>query len=176
MNLIFVIILAVSLSMDAFSLAIAYGTLNLQKNKIFLISLVVGIYHFFMPLIGLLVGEIIIKHISISSDIIVFIVLLFIGMQMIVESFKNKNSIKKVEFIEIILFGFAVSIDSLSVGISMNAFEIKPFICTTIFSITSLIFTYIGLLFGKKLNSIFGKISTIIGGILLIILGIIYLI
>ncbi len=176
MNLLFVIILAISLSMDAFSLSIAYGTLGLKNKKILLISLVVGIYHFFMPLFGLYVGSLIIKYINIDPDLIVFIVLLFIGIQMIVESFKKGKEIKNISFLEIIMFGLAVSIDSFSVGIGMQAFLVGPFICIILFSITSFIFTYIGLLFGNKLNKIFGKISTLIGGILLIILGIIYLI
>lgn len=42
MSIIMVIVIAVSLSMDAFSLSLAYGTLNLEKSQIRLLSLIVG--------------------------------------------------------------------------------------------------------------------------------------
>ena len=45
---------------------------------------------------------------------------------------------------------------------------------SSIFCIVSGSFTYLGLILGNKLGSIFGKLSTIIGGVILIILGIIY--
>ena len=175
MQLILVVLMAVSLSMDAFSLSIAYGTIGLPKKNNILLSIIVGIYHFFMPLIGLMVGSIILSYIKINPDIIVFIVLLLIGLEMIIESFKRKEEVKKLNFIEMLIFGFAVSVDSFSVGIGLNAIKLSPIICFFIFSITSFIFTYLGLSIGKTINNIVGKLSTVLGGIMLIILGLIYL-
>lgn len=42
-----VFLIAISLSMDAFSLSLAYGTFNIRKCSISVLSLIVGIYHFF---------------------------------------------------------------------------------------------------------------------------------
>ena len=53
MELLSIIIVAISLSMDAFSLALAYGTLGLGPKMLFKISLSVGLFHFFMPLLGM---------------------------------------------------------------------------------------------------------------------------
>ena len=75
---------------------------------------------------------------------------------------------------EMLLFGFAVSVDSFSVGIGLNNISNKAVICSSIFSLTSFIFTNIGLRLGNKLNELIGKIATLIGGIVLIILGIIF--
>ena len=83
MSIIMVIVIAVSLSMDAFSLSLAYGTLNLEKSQIRLLSLIVGLYHFFMPLLGMWVGTKILNILPINPNTIVFIVLFFIGIQMI---------------------------------------------------------------------------------------------
>ena len=49
MNLFLLFIIAISLSMDAFSLSLAYGTLDINKKEIITLSIIVGIYHFFMP-------------------------------------------------------------------------------------------------------------------------------
>lgn len=176
MSIIIVLLIAVSLSMDAFSLSLAYGTLNIEKEKRILISIVVGIYHFIMPLLGMIVGYKIINLLPIKPESAVFFILSIIGIQMIIETFKEERSIPILKFSEILLFGFAVSLDSFSVGIGLNTIYENPLISAIIFSITSLIFTYLGLFFGKKINESIGKISTLLGGIGLIIIGFIYLI
>lgn len=173
MSIYIIFVIAVSLSMDAFSLSLAYGTLNLKKKYIKQLSLIVGIYHFFMPLIGLLIGNIILKIIPINPDIIVSIVLIFIGIEMFIDTF-HKDEIKIMTLKELLLFGLAVSIDSFSVGIGLKALSNNYILCVTIFSLSSFIFTYLGLQLGKKINNLIGKISTIMGGIILIIIGIMY--
>lgn len=176
MSIYILLTIAVSLSMDAFSLSLAYGTLNLKQEYMKKISITVGVFHFFMPLIGLTIGKIILNLIPINPDIIVCIVLTFIGIEMIIDSFKEEENIKIMNYKEILLFALAVSLDSFSVGIGLEAITNNYIIAVTIFSITSLIFTYIGLLLGKKINKLIGKISTIIGGIVLITIGIIYIV
>lgn len=47
--------------MDAFSLALIYGTQGITKKHKILLSLIVGIYHFIMPLIGVAIGTVITK-------------------------------------------------------------------------------------------------------------------
>lgn len=175
MHILILLTIAVSLSMDAFSLALAYGTLNLSKKDIITTSIVVGIYHFFMPLIGNKLGKIILKIFTLRSNTLVFVVLVFIGIQMIIEGFKNENVVKKLSFIEKILFGFAVSIDSFSVGIGLQSISQKYILCALMFSLSSFIFTLTGLNFGKKINAKVGNISTIIGGGVLFIIGVCYL-
>lgn len=176
MHFLMIITIAVSLSMDAFSLSLAYGTFGLTGKEMFKLSTIVGIYHFFMPLLGLLVGKIFLKIFPINPDLIVFIVLIFIGGQMIIESLKQEKLERKTTFLELLVFGLAVSIDSFSVGIGLGSISSRYLVCSVIFSLTSFLFTYLGLSLGKFINHIIGKISTILGGITLIIIGIIYLI
>lgn len=170
-----IITIAVSLSMDAFSLSLAYGTLGITKKEILNLSLVVGLYHFFMPLLGYYVGRILLNFIPLNPDFIVFVVLSFVGLEMIIESLKKEEIVKKTRLLDLLLFGLAVSMDSFSVGIGLNAISRKKLFCSIIFSLTSFIFTYLGLNLGKKINQWIGKISTILGGLVLIIIGIVYL-
>lgn len=175
MDILILFTIAVSLSMDAFSLSLAYGTLNLDKKTINLLSIIVGLYHFFMPLIGMFLGSMILNFIHIKPDIVVFIVLIFIGVQMIIESFKKEEKIEQMSKMELLLFGLAVSIDSFSVGIGLNTITSNYILSATLFSISALIFTYLGLNLGKKINEIIGKIATFFGGVALIIIAFIYL-
>ena len=175
MNLILIFIIAVSLSMDAFSLALAYGTISMTKKEIKILSTIVGTSHFFMPIIGMLIGNFIFKIININKNLIVFIIFSFIGINMIIESMKKEEKIKKMKFGEMLLFGLAVSIDSFSVGIGINNISNNFIMCSIIFSIISLIFTYIGLKLGNKLNQLIGKIAPIVGGVALIFFGLFYI-
>ena len=175
MNIILVFLIAISLSMDAFSLSLAYGTISLSKNDIKLLSVIVGAYHFFMPILGMLIGNFILNVLKINDNLLVFVIFLFIGISMLIESFKKGEKVKKLKITEMILFGLAVSIDSFSIGIGLNAISNNFLICSIIFSITSFVFTYIGLVLGNKLNQLIGKVATFIGGITRIILGIIYI-
>ena len=176
MEILTIIIVAISLSMDAFSLSLAYGTLNITKKDIVSLSLIVGIYHFFMPQIGNIIGKIILNLLPIKPNIIVFIVLFIIGLQMILETFKVDRNIKNLKIKEMILFGFAVSLDSLSIGVGLKSIYHNVIVSSFIFMIMSFIFTYMGLHLGKKINDIVGKISTLLGGIILMLIGLLYII
>ncbi len=164
-------LIAISLSMDAFSLSLAYGTLNISKKNQLTLSLIVGIYHFFMPVLGMKLGLIILKTLPIKPDFVIFFVLTFIGLQMFLESLKDSHSINIMNFIELLIFGLAVSIDSFSVGIGLLAITSKWLISSIIFSVSAFLFTMLGLQLGKKLNDKFGSISTMLGGIMLLIIG-----
>lgn len=169
------LIIALSLSTDTFSLSLIYGTSNLDKRKEIILSLIVGLFHFFMPLLGQSVGKNIIQVFPISLNFLVFIIFLIIGVEMILESFKKYKKIKELNLFEILAFAFAVSIDSFTVGIGLKLI-FDPLISSFIFLIVSAIFTYLGLYLGKLINLFIGKVSTIIGGLVLIIIGILYII
>lgn len=175
MEIIILISIAVSLSMDAFSLALAYGTINLERKYITKLSIIVGIFHFFMPLIGLLTGNIFLRIIPLKPDTVVFVVLSFIGLEMIIDTLKKEEEVKKMHLSEMLLFALAVSIDSFSVGIGLKTITTKYLLSSFIFILTSFIFTYLGLNLGNKINHIIGRISTFLGGLVLILLGIIYM-
>lgn len=175
MSFFIILIIAVSLSMDAFSLSLAYGTLNLKKKQIYNLSFIVGVYHFFMPLLGMFIGSGFLEIIPIKPSFIVFVILVVIGIQMIFESFKEERHLELNGILQLLTFGLAVSIDSFSVGIGMEAISDNFLLCSSLFSISSFVFTYLGLILGKKINLLIGKVSTLIGGLVLIVIGIIYL-
>ena len=167
------LIIGISLSMDAFSLALIYGTQSISKKNKIILSIIVGIYHFVMPLLGVFLGNIILKYLVINLSIVVSIIFLFIGIEMIISSIKDDSHDFVVSIFGFLIFGLSVSIDSFTTGIGLNVINNNYLEVSSIFCIVSGSFTYLGLILGNKLGSIFGKLSTIIGGVILIILGII---
>ena len=173
MDLIQIIIIGISLSMDAFSLAMIYGTLNLEKKMINFLSIVVGCYHFLMPILGCLVGELIISIIVFDPNRlvgIIFIFFFFVFLLNIKDLDSKQVSLRNVT--QAFLFGLSVSIDSFSVGIGLGATGENMLICGLVFSICSAFFTKFGLTIGKQMTLRFGKIANIIGSLLLLFLGI----
>lgn len=174
-DLISVFMTAVGLSMDAFSLAILYGTLNFTKRKTLTLSSSVGVFHFFMPLLGNLIGLLILSVLPIRPNVLVGIIFLIISIQMLVSTSKEEEIIDLKGIFAIILFAFTVSIDSFSVGIGLSALSNNKIMVVSIFSIVSFLFTFIGLTIGSSLTERFGKISTMMGSIVLLGLSIVYL-
>ena len=164
-----------ALSLDAFSLALSFGTLNIENKKSILIAIVVGIFHFFMPLLGLLVGSNIIKIFSLSGDFFVAIILLYISFEMIRSLITKEEFNFDLKITTIITFAFLVSMDSFSIGLGINVITSHIILASLIFSIISAIFTYLGLIVGKYTKQHFGTIANLIGAILLFILGITHL-
>ena len=175
-SLLTTILVGISLSMDAFSLSLAYGTINLNKRQELTLSLIVGLYHFVMPIIGLFFGSIIEKYIIINFNILVSLIFILIGVNLIMSSFKEEKTTFLLGLLGFLTFGLSVSIDSLTTGIGLNAINNNYMQVSTIFAISSFIFIYLGLELGNKLSEKYGYYSTIFGGSLLIILGIYYLI
>ena len=170
-KIILIFLIAVSLSMDAFFLSIVYGSLNLEKKKIYSLSIVVGLYHFFMPILGILFGNLL----RINNNYLVSIIFFIIGVNMILDIFKEKE-LKPLSLLYLLLFGFSVSIDSFTIGVGLSKIMKFTILCPITFSIVSSLFTYIGLKLGKKINEMIGNISVTLGGLTLIILGVYYII
>lgn len=161
--------------MDAFSLSLIYGTKGIRKKDKLILSSIVGIYHFIMPLIGFMVGELIISKLIINTSVIVGIILSLIAIEMIISTFKEKEETFLLSISGYLLFGLSVSIDSLTTGIGITAITDKILLSPLVFSITSFLFTILGLNLGNFLNKKYGNISTILGGIVLLVIGIIYI-
>ena len=170
------IIISISLSMDAFSLAIIYGTLGLDKKMSNLLSLMVGSFHFFMPILGNLIGLFLLESFLPNSDLLVGVIFIILASEMLLNlKDLDERKIKITSFYQALLFAFSVSIDSFSLGIGLGVHEENTVLCGLLFSIFSFIFTKVGLDCGKRLTIRFGKIANVFGSIILLLLGIKYL-
>ena len=159
--------------MDAFSLALSIGTMAFSKKYCFLLSACVGIFHFFMPLIGSFLGVSFIKYFHININFLSGIIFAYIAIQMLKEFFNEDKEDFKMNFISIIIFALGVSLDSFGIGFTMiNAHDVL-LRNILIFSIFSFIFTYLGLSLGKILNKLVGTYSILFGVLIMLLLSII---
>jgi len=165
--------IAIGLSMDAFSLSLAYGTNGLPFKKILFLSVSVGVFHYFMPIFGSIIGNVFLTKFIEKANFIVSIIFLIIAIEM----YLSRNEEEKgtiTNFLSILLFSFTVSIDSFSVGLGLGIMKNSISLAALIFALTSFSFTLLGLLSGKKLSEKYGKRAIYFGIIILIALAIDY--
>ena len=176
MNVFFTcVLIGISLSMDAFSLALLYGTYGLSKKDELMLSTIVGLFHFFMPLIGLLFGNVIFRYLVVDSNFVVGIIFGLLGIEMFISSFRNEEVKILIGFVPFLLFGLSVSIDSLTTGIGLSSISDNYLMVSSIFMFFSTFFTYLGLKLGGFLSDKFGKVATMFGGSLMIFLAFFYI-
>ena len=168
-------LIAISLSMDAFSLALIYGTYGLSRKNEIILAMMVGMFHFMMPLLGLSFGNFIMKYFIFNANLVVGVIFGIIGVEMILSSKKEEEVKILVSFFGFLLFGLSVSIDSLTTGVGLSAISDNYLGVSGLFMIVSGIFTYLGLRLGNKLSERFGKYATIGGGVIMIFLAIRYI-
>lgn len=111
-----------------------------------------------------------------GAGVIGFILLLFVGGSMIREALSDKEEHLNLGSLRnIVIGGIATSIDALVVGISFalggDKFSgmVMPSVSVFIFTVLAVL---IGMFFGSRLGTRFGRPARILGGIILIALGI----
>ena len=171
-----ILLIGIALSMDTFSLSLGVGTYNLEKKKCLTLSLLVGLMHFIMPLLGNVVGDKIMHFFELNSNLFLGCILLFIAGNLLIDMLKKEEDTTiDLSFFGMLLFALGVSIDAFSSGPALTAITTIKVLAMLIFSITSFTFTYVGLNIGKYVSEKLGNKASILGFLLLVALGIFHI-
>lgn len=174
MSIAELVLIAISLSMDAFAVSVTNGICT--KDNYFrgalLCGLTFGLFQGAMPTLGYAFGQSFSGIIERYDHFIVLILLGFIGINMIVENDKKQINNKYSLSIGLLLIqGFATSVDALAVGISFAALNICINVPVIIISVITLFVSSVGFLAGRKTGNLFKGKTELFGGIILIMIG-----
>ena len=167
------IIISISLAMDAFSASVCKG---LKERKFNLKnSLITGTYfgtfQAIMPIIGYYLGNFFSEKIKTIDHFLAFVLLFFIGISMLKEA-KSSNYIdQSLKFKEMVILSIATSIDALVIGVTLSFLEVDLYLAIIIIGTTTLILTSIGYNIGTFFGIKYQKKAQIIGGLTLIFMG-----
>ncbi|MCC7554039.1 MAG: manganese efflux pump MntP family protein [Methanobacteriaceae archaeon] len=172
------ILIAIALAMDAFSVSLTEG-FRLRENitvyHTLLIGLFFGGFQAIMPLLGWLAGEQIRSIVEFIAPIIAFILLVAIGFKMIYDSLKDieseEDKNKRFSHKQLLILAIATSIDAFAIGITFSFLNTSIFIPMILIGLVAFVFSEIGVFLGKKLGHKFGDKFEIFGGVILILLG-----
>ncbi|MBR9937804.1 manganese efflux pump [Oscillospiraceae bacterium Marseille-Q3528] len=176
MGLTELFILAVGLSMDAFAVAVCKG-LAMQKmnwRHAIIIGLYFGGFQAAMPSLGYILGIGFQSYIQAVDHWIAFVLLTFIGLNMVRESRDRKaeHADPSVGFQVMVILAIATSIDALAVGVTFAFLQVDivPAVCFigTVTFLLSVIGVKVGNVFGTRYKSR----AELAGGLILIAIGV----
>ena len=186
MNFIALIFTSFALSMDAYAVSITKGMTikNLKKSTALKMALAFGVFQGAMPLLGWALGISFESYIKSIDHWIAFILLGFIGFNMIKGFFddRKEENASELEFSattdvddlsnkEIIMLAVATSIDALAVGISFAFLNVSIVPAASIICIITFLVCVVGVFVGNKVGDIFNGYAELVGGIILILIG-----
>jgi Predicted membrane protein len=177
MNMLELFINAVALSMDAFAVAVCQGMSMRKVNfkKILIVGLYFGIFQALMPVVGYLVGSQFADSVRAFDHWIAFILLSFIGLKMLLESFKKEDSTPLEEaslnIKKMLPLAIGTSIDALAVGVSFAIINVEIVPAVSFIGIITLLLSMIGVKIGDIFGSKLKNKAELAGGIILILMG-----
>ena len=189
MNIFEIILMAVALAMDAFAVAICKGlaTKKVQIKHMVIVGVWFGIFQALMPFIGCTIGAAFLSYIEAVDHWIAFVLLGFIGANMIRESLSKEEgdgceggycsaeeSDASLAPRVMLTRAIATSIDALAAGVGMSvALDGIGQILIAVLSIGVITFALSAL--GVKIGNVFGAkykfLAELSGGIVLVLMG-----
>lgn len=168
-------LIGLGLAMDAFAVSICKG-LSLKKlsiKKAIIVGLYFGIFQGGMPLIGYFLGSTFESLITQIDHWVAFLLLLFIGGNMIKESLSKECDISddKVDFKTMLPLAIATSIDALAVGITFAFLKVNIVVAVLIIGVVTFVLSFVGVILGKKVGCKYKNRAEFVGGLILILMG-----
>lgn len=171
------LLLAIGLSMDAFSVSICKGLAlrRINLKNVCIVGAWFGGFQFLMPVLGWLLGSRFATYISHWDHWIIFALLLLIGGNMIREAVWGKEEDKtdaRLSIRAMLPLAIATSIDALAAGVTFSLLDIRVIPASGFIGVVTFIFSAAGVKIGSLFGLRYEKKATVCGGIILILLGI----
>ena len=175
MGFIELFLIAVGLSMDAFAVSVCKG-LSVKKVGVkhaALAGLYFGGFQFLMPVIGYLLGFRFESVIETVDHWVAFVLLAFIGGNMIKESFGKAEELNDDFGVKtMLLMAVATSIDALAVGITFAFLEVQILPAAGLIGVTTFLLSFAGIYIGNGFGAHYKSKAELAGGIILVLIGV----
>ncbi len=176
MGILELFFIAVGLSMDAFAVSICKG-LSAQKlcwKHYLIIGAWFGGFQALMPTVGYFLGSTFEQYITAFDHWIAFVLLAFIGGNMLWEGFSKDEEKRDASFEcrTMVVLAIATSIDALAVGITFALLpDVNIIEAAILIGITTCVLSVAGLKIGNIFGAKYKSRAQIVGGVILIVMG-----
>ncbi|WP_126428874.1 manganese efflux pump MntP family protein [Brevibacillus marinus] len=167
------LMIAIALGMDAFSLGIGVGMVGMRLREVVGISVTIGLFHFAMPLVGILIGMYLSELVGDIAALVGGAVLTLLGLNMLWNGMFGgaAHSMLQTSGIGLFLFAFSVSLDALPVGLSFGLMNVDRMMAVSLFGLIGALMAGCGLLLGRRVGGWLGGYSELLGGLILLVFG-----
>ena len=172
--------MAIALAMDAFAVSICKGlaTKKVQIKHMLVVGAWFGSFQALMPFIGCTIGSAFLTYIEAVDHWIAFVLLGFIGGNMIKESLSKEEECDctdgSLAFKVMLTMAVATSIDALAAGVGMSV-DLSGWGQILIAVLSIGVITFILSAIGVKIGNVFGSkykfLAELSGGIVLVGMG-----
>ena len=171
MNSVEIFLIAISLSCDAFAVALSKGlcTNKIKIKNILTIGLYFGIFQAIMPIIGYYLSKNFGIYLIKYSHLIGFVILSLIGIMMFLEKREEGNDLYTFKIMLPLAIG--TSIDALAVGVTFSLVLDSISNSAILIGFTTFILSSLGVVIGYRIKNSINIPAKKIGGIILILLG-----
>ncbi|MFB3786460.1 MAG: manganese efflux pump MntP family protein [bacterium] len=169
-----IMVIAVGLGGDAFSVALGIGSKPRFSGQAFRLGFHFGLFQTVMPLIGWGIGWTMLSWVQAWDHWIASIMVGGVAVHALVEAFRGEEKEHITDYSRgwyLVSLSVATSIDALAVGFAFGVLNIAPWRPSVIIGITAGLMTLGGLFLGRWLRSCFGKAIQVMGGILLLFIA-----
>ena len=176
MNPLPVILVAFSMSTDAFAAALGKGAAlhRPRFSEALRTGLIFGTIEAITPVIGWALGRAASRYIETFDHWVAFAILAGIGIKMIWDSFQRDEAEEKPQrhsFAVLALTAIGTSIDALAIGVTLALIDANILVNALAIGAATFTMTTIGVMVGRTLGARFGKYAEGVGGIVLIVIG-----
>lgn len=176
MSFLELLLMAIGLSMDAFSVSVCKGltTKRFSWRMALTCGLWFGFFQAMMPVVGYFLGSQFARYIEAIDHWIAFGLLFLIGANMIREAFwgqKDHEHNGALDVKTMFLLAVATSIDALAVGVSFACIQVELWSSLALIGVIAFVFSVLGVRIGNVFGAKFEKSAEMTGGIILIIIG-----
>lgn len=169
------ILIGISLAMDAFAVSVTNGMCADERRVrgAFLCGIIFGAYQGIMPAIGYALGMGFGSIIERADHWVALILLGFIGIKMMIGS-KSSDGGKqdgRLTLALVLVQGFATSVDALAVGISFAALSANIVFSSAVIAGVTFLISSAGFIVGGKFGDILNSKAEFAGGLVLLLIG-----
>ena len=172
------ILVAVSLCADCLAVSLCSGVTlrDMRWKRVLGVALAFAVIQAGLLLAGWAFGGLFAGVVRKASDVIGFLLLLYVGVSMLVEGIRGGEEVRNLDGLRnVVVGGLATSIDALGVGVAKSMEDVSwsgflP-LFISVFVITALS-VVIGLRSGSAIGERFGRWAEVVGGVVLIGIGI----
>lgn len=176
-QLVTIIVMAIALGMDAFSLSVGIGMRGVRRFDIARISGLIAIFHVIMPLLGMFTGLYVGYLLGAIARYVSGGLLLLLGGHMVFASFRDDGfrPVDHRHLLGVLLFALSVSVDSFSVGVSLGMFHSSLLITVLAFGLFGGAMSVMGMWIGSRVGRNLGEYGEAIGGAILFGFGLLFI-
>ncbi|HUW64769.1 MAG TPA: manganese efflux pump [Spirochaetia bacterium] len=168
------VLLAVALGSDAFSLCLGLSMARMRAWKAGLFILIVAALHVMLPLAGWYMGQTLSLILERYTVYLAAGVLFFLAYKLVEQALGSHGQAPAIPTgpAAMLLLGASVSLDSLPAGLvlSSQSYALVPAI--SLFGLTAGLMTALGLVLGRYLGLWAGSRAQLLGGLVLFLLGV----